>query len=140
MTRKMLTASLVVVAVLLSVLSLGGVTEPAEAQGFPECPYNLALRNFVTGGAGCADAQLYPGPFTNAPTTPGGPYGWGTLNPVAGAAAGGDGGATTGGTGGGLAHTGGESAVLGYLGTGLVAFGAVALGSRRKFFQGALDN
>jgi hypothetical protein len=35
--------------------------------------------------------------------------------------------------------TGSESTVLGYVGTGLIAFGAVAMGSRRKFFQGALD-
>lgn len=34
-----------------------------------------------------------------------------------------------------LAVTGSESAVLGYVGTGLIAFGALALGGRRKFFE-----
>lgn len=33
-----------------------------------------------------------------------------------------------------LAHSGSESFVLLYIGTGLVAFGAVALGSRRRLF------
>ena len=131
MIRKMLTSTLVVAAMLLSVLSLGGLTDSAEAQGRPTCPYSVAV---ISGF--CADAVAYPGPFTNMPTTPSGPYGWGSLNPVAGA------GAVTvpvvGGTGGGLAQTGNESAVLAYAGAGLIAFGAVALGSRRKFFQGAL--
>jgi LPXTG-motif cell wall-anchored protein len=71
------------------------------------------------------------------PTTPGGPYGWGTLNPAAGAGAAA---APAAGTGGGLAVTGSESAVLAYAGAGLIAFGAVALGSRRKFFQGTLED
>ena len=132
MIRKMLTSTLVVAAMLLSVLSLGGLTDSAEAQGSPTCPYYTAA---IISGV-CADAAVYPGPFTNMPTTPSGPYGWGSLNPVAGA------GAVTvpvvGGTGGGLAQTGNESAVLAYAGAGLIAFGAVALGSRRKFFQGAL--
>ncbi len=133
MTRKMLTATLVVAAMLLSVLSLGGLTESAEAQGHALCPYNNAP------AVGCADAVAYPGPFTNMPTTPSGPYGWGSLNPVAGAGAA-VAAPAAGGTGGGLAHTGGESAVLAYAGAGLIAFGAVALGSRRKFFQGALED
>lgn len=38
-----------------------------------------------------------------------------------------------------LAHTGNESSMLGYVGTGLIAAGALALGSRRKYLQGALD-
>lgn len=38
-----------------------------------------------------------------------------------------------------IAFTGAESGVLGYVGAGLVAFGAVVLGSRRKFFAGSLD-
>jgi len=132
MTRKMLTATMLVAAMLLSVLSLGALS--ADAQGEPTCPYALA----VAEDSVCADAIAYPGPFTNMPTTPGGVYGWGSLNPQAG-----DGPAAvpaTGGTGGGLAVTGSESAVLGYVGAGLVAFGAVALGSRRKFFQGALED
>ena len=136
MTRKMLTATLVVAALLLSVLSLSGLTtSDAEAQGEALCPYNQAI--YV-----CAPAVAYPGPFTNMPAAPTGPYGWGSLTPVAGVPADADAGATDGATtdaGGGLAHTGSESAVLGYVGTGLIAFGAVALGSRRKFFQGTLD-
>jgi len=132
MFRKTLTAAVVVAAMLLSVLSLGGATESADAQGAPTCGYEYAV------SLTCADALAYPGPFTNMPTAPGGPYGWGTLNPVAGVAADGDTAAAH--TAGGLAHTGSESNVLGYVGTGLIAFGAVALGSRRKFFQGALEN
>ena len=142
MTRKMLTATLLVAAMLLSVLSLGGFTNTAQADDYSVgagalCGYDA----FVAGAVTCADAIAYPGPFTNMPTTPGGPYGWGTLQPAytadAAAAA-----ATTaaGGTGGGLAVTGNESAVLAYAGAGLIAFGAVALGSRRKFFQGALED
>ena len=133
MIRKMLLATTVIAAMLLSVLSFGALT--AEAQGEPTCSYT----DFTKNGLVCAKALAYPGPFTNMPTTPGGPYGWGHLGPVAGAGA-----AVTvpvvGGTGGGLAHTGGESAVLVYAGAGLIAFGAVALGSRRKFFQGALED
>ena len=152
MTRKMLTALMVVAALFMSMLTLGSFNDSAEAQGSPTCPYNLAEQVRIIRAAGnsdftistsfgtipCAKAEAYPGPFTNMPTTPGGPYGWGTLNPVAGAAAPAAGGG--GGTGGGLAHTGSESTVLGYVGTGLIAFGAVALGSRRKFFQGALED
>ena len=134
MFRKTLTAAVVVAAMLLSVLSLGGATESADAQGAPTCGYEYAV------SLTCADALAYPGPFTNMPTAPGGPYGWGTLNPVAGAATTDGGAAAAGGAAGGLAHTGSESNVLGYVGTGLIAFGAVALGSRRKFFQGALEN
>lgn len=137
MIRKMLTATLVVAAMLLSVLSLSGVTTAAEAQGSPTCPYNSAI---IAGR--CAPALAYPGPFTNMPTAPGGAYGFGSIHPVTGAVPGATGGDTDGGGtdgGGGLAHTGSESAVLGYVGAGLIAFGAVALGSRRKFFQGTLD-
>ena len=133
MIRKMLLASTIVAALLLSVLSFGALN--ADAQGAPTCSYERAIATSST----CAKALAYPGPFTNMPTTPGGPYGWGSLSPVAGAGA-----AVTapvaGATGGGLAHTGGESAVLVYAGAGLIAFGAVALGSRRKFFQGALED
>ncbi len=158
MTRKMLTATMLVAALLLTTLSLS--TTGADAQSFdpdvpdtkaqvcdfrfdgicvyggrPTCPYNAAI---VAGF--CADALPYPGPFTNMPHTAPGPYGWGTLHPIAGAGA--DAAAPTagGGTGGGLAHTGSESTVLAYAGAGLIAFGAVALGSRRKFFQGALED
>ena len=100
MTRKMLTATLVVAALLLSVLSIGSLS--AEARQ-PDCPYYDAQ---VTNR--CAPALAYPGPFQTMPPGPVGPYGWGKLNIVAGAGAvvgGGD----AGGTGGGLAHTGSES-------------------------------
>jgi len=135
MTRKMLTAAMVVIALLLSVFSFAGLSNDADAQGEALCPYNRVI---TYNGVICAPQVAYPGPFTNMPTTPGGPYGFGSVYPVTGqvpsgtAAPGGD-------SGGGLAHTGSESAVLGYVGAGLIAFGAVALGSRRKFFQGALD-
>ena len=128
MTRKMLTASMVVAAVLLSVMSFGGLT--ADAQGSATCTYE----EYIAGSVTCAPAVAYPGPYTNMPTTPGGPYGLGTTSPVAGAAA------PVAATGGGLAQTGSESAVLAYAGAGLIAFGAVALGSRRKFFQGTLED
>ena len=127
MIRKMLTATTVIAALLLSVLSFGGLT--ADAQ----CDYYQSISE-----VGCADAVAYPGPFTNMPAAPSGPYGWGTLNPAAGAAPAAPA-APAAGTGGGLAHTGSESAVLVYAGAGLIAFGAVALGSRRKFFQGTLE-
>lgn len=133
MTRKMLTASMVVAALLLSVMSFGGLTADAQVNGEPTCSYDQLI------AGNCADAAAYPGPFTNMPTTPGGPYGWGTLNPVAGAPAAAPAAAAAG-TGGGLAHTGSETAVLAYAGAGLIAFGAVAIGSRRKFFQGTLED
>lgn len=38
-----------------------------------------------------------------------------------------------------LAFTGAETSVLGYLGAGLIAFGAVALGARRRWFDNTLD-
>jgi len=74
----------------------------------------------------CAPAQAYPGPFTQHPPHPVGPYGWGHIGPVAGSAPVVDADATA------LAHTGSESSVLGFLGAGLVGFGAVALGVRRR--------
>lgn len=127
MIRKMLTAVLAAVALLFSVLAL-------NAEAGPTCPYSLVISD----DAACADAAAYPGPFTNVPDGPSAPYGWGAVNaaPAAGAA---DAGGTGGGDATGLVQTGSESTVLAYVGTGLVAFGAVAVGSRRKFFQGALD-
>lgn len=118
MIRKLLAAAVTVAALLVGVLSLN-----ASAS---DCSYN--------GADDCADAVPYPGPFTNMPAAPTGPYGWGNLNVAASAPVGGTGGGDAG-----LAHTGSESTVIAYVGTGLIAFGAVALGSRRKFFQGALD-
>ncbi len=75
----------------------------------------------------CADALAYPGPFTNMPTVPLSPYAAAVSitaapQPVAVTAAA----ATPA-----LALSGSETAVLAYLGTGLVAFGAFALGIRR---------
>ena len=125
MIRKMLAAATAVAMILVGVLSLNAAA-------------NTNCRGYYFGGAGqdCADAVSYGGPFTNMPAAPTGPYGWGSLNVVAGAASGGTGGGDAGAA---LAHTGSESTVIAYVGTGMIAFGAVALGSRRKFFQGALD-
>jgi len=39
-----------------------------------------------------------------------------------------------------LAVTGTDTGVLGFIATGLIALGAVAMGSRRKFLQGALED
>jgi len=115
MTRKMLTSAMVVVAMMLSLFSFGALTDSADAQGAPTCPYDLALRAVVAPN-GCAEAIAYTGPFTNMPTAPGGPYGFGSLNPVADPAAA-PAAPAAGGAGGGLAHTGSEAAVLGYVGT-----------------------
>lgn len=131
MIRKMLAASVAVMTMFFGVLALN-----AGAQGVDNsntCGYYLG------NPAGCADAVAYTGPFTNHPAAPTGPYGWGSLNVVASAPA------AAAGTGGGnaaaaLAHTGSESTAIAYVGTGMIAFGAVALGSRRKFFQGALED
>lgn len=77
----------------------------------------------------CADAEAYPGPFTNMPVTPSSPYsaplGLAASAPVAAPAPAESPTA-------GLAHSGSEVFVLAYLGTGLLAFGAVALGIRRS--------
>jgi len=40
----------------------------------------------------------------------------------------------------GLAVTGSNSHILGFVATGLIALGAVAMGSRRQFLQGALED
>ena len=134
MTRKMLTATALVTALILGVFSFSAFGRSADAQGSAECSYALVVLGDV-----CADAVAYTGPFTNAPAIPGGAFGFGSLTPVAGAADGGTGGGDAAAATGGLAVTGSEATVLAYAGAGLIAFGAVALGSRRKFFQGALD-
>ena len=127
MIRKMLAAATAVAMILVGVLSLNaGANTNCGGYYFQSPP----------GGATCEKAIAYGGPFTNMPAAPTGPYGWGSLNVVAGAASGGTGGGDAGAA---LAHTGSESTVIAYVGTGMIAFGAVALGSRRKFFQGALD-
>lgn len=129
MIRKMLAAATAVAMILVGVLSLN-----AGADGHTDCAgYSSAL------GIECAAQIAYGGPFTNMPAAPSGPYGWGSLNIVAGAASGGAGGTGGGDAGAALAHTGSESTAIAYVGTGMIAFGAVALGSRRKFFQGTLD-
>ena len=128
MIRKMLAAATAVAMILVGVLSLNAAAN-TQCQGY-------YFQSPAGSGADCADAVAYGGPFTNMPAAPTGPYGWGSLNVVAGAASGGTGGGDAGAA---LAHTGSESTVIAYVGTGMIAFGAVALGSRRKFFQGALD-
>ena len=80
-------------------------------------------------GPRCAEAASYPGPFTNVPGPEAGSHGWGGLNVLPSDTAAGTGGGDAGAA---LAHTGSESAMIGYVGAGLVAFGAVALGARRK--------
>jgi len=93
----------------------------------------------------CAAAVAYPDPIELVPTTPGAPYGF-SHNPVAAssyasvpanqpvsvsataAPAGSTAAAATD-----LAHTGGETGLLMYFGAGLVGFGALALGSRRRY-------
>lgn len=137
----MIRKAMVVVAA-FGMLFFGGLTQSADANN-ATCPYNLTTvtagtTRTVTGtpSANCNKAYPYPGPFTNMPKAPVGPYGWGSLNVVAAAPAAGTGGGDAGAA---LAYTGSESTVIAYVGTGLIAFGAVALGSRRKFFQGALD-
>lgn len=139
MTRKMFTAAVAVVALVFGVFAMGSADVSAQS-----CSYDLTYGS--TSGV-CATPVAGPGAITNAPAAPTVGLGFG-LNPIAaaadggsGASAGGGSGSAGGGAGGGsaLAVTGSEAQVLGYVGTGLIAFGAVALGSRRKFFQGTLD-
>jgi len=137
MIRKTVVGLVAALAMILGIFAFGGTTN-ADANGNCPQPYNIATGAAVTVPDGFCEAQIaYGGPFANAPAAPYGPYGFGSLNPVAGGAA--DAGAAAGGTGGALALTGSESTVLAYFGAGAIAFGAVALGSRRKFFQGTLD-
>lgn len=143
MFRKFLAVTVAATALFLGVFSAN-----ADAKG---CTYYNVV---VAKNVNCADPVDYPSTFEGVLNDDGtlkgakpdsGPYGWNLMHleagPVGGAA--GDTAAAVG-TGGGdaaapLVHTGSEAAVLGYVGTGLVAFGAVAMGTRRKFFQGALD-
>ena len=86
----------------------------------------------------CAPALPYPGPFENPPTVPAGPYGFGSAGPKAGSfaaaapATGADAPAAVPADGGSLAHTGAESSALAFFGAGMVGFGALALGARRR--------
>lgn len=86
--------------------------------------------------ADCANPVAYPGPFTNVPASPAGPYSAptglaATPPPRVPAAATEPEPGSGPGSGSPLAHSGSETFVLAYLGTGLLAFGAVALGLRR---------
>jgi len=138
MIRKMCMLLALVLAV------TGALFEPdASAQGERTCP--IAFVEEPTGGtttgsaaviAGpdpipvhwCADAEAYPGPFAKMPSTPSSPYsapvGLGASSQVAQVA-------VAEAADAGLAHSGSETFILAYLGTGLLAFGAVALGIRR---------
>jgi hypothetical protein len=96
----------------------GAMTDSADVVGSADA---IAVHS-------CADAEAYPGPFTNMPTTPSSSYsapvGLSASSQVAQVAA-------ADGADAGLAHSGSETFILAYLGTGLLAFGAVALGIRR---------
>ncbi len=139
MTRKMFTAAIAVVALVMGVFALGSTGASAQ------CGYDLVYGY----PSNCATPLADPGPYTAMPPSSQVGLGFG-LNPTAasadagaGAGAGGGAGAAGGSAaagGGALAVTGSEAQVLGYVGTGLIAFGAVALGSRRKFFQGTLND
>jgi LPXTG-motif cell wall-anchored protein len=102
-----------VAALVASTLLLSAFGSSAEAQD--ACAYNYAIADY---SAHIACAVPYPGPFddVSAPavvvTAPAA-----TPAPV-------------------LALTGSETSVLAYVGSGLIAFGAAALGSRRKFLGG----
>ena len=123
----------VVLATVLFITTLGLAAGQQTAAADNDCPQPMLYLNGAVATAQvevfrveCAPAQAYPGPFTQHPPHPVGPYGWGHIGPVAGSAPVVDADATA------LAHTGSESSVLGFLGAGLVGFGAVALGVRRR--------
>ena len=125
MIRKMLTATTVIAALLLSVLSFGGLTADAgrrEATSRPSTQSaptpNLTLARSPT----CLHLLLGLTVWAHLTHCWCGPCSSAASDGVAG-----------------LAQTGSESAVLAYAGAGLIAFGAVALGSRRRFFQGTLE-
>jgi len=79
----------------------------------------------------CADAVSYPGPFTNTPATPSGPFAIPDVQ-IAPAQRAAVTAVVAEPPSPSLAHSGSEVFVLAYLGTGLLAFGAVALGMRRS--------
>ena len=153
MTRKLILAVTVLVALLFGLFAQNAeannspchidepvveVEEPNDNGPFAVVVAAEPIGHHV-GHADCADAEKYPGFFTNHPAAPIGPYGMAALNITAAAPA-----VAAAGTGGGdsaapLAATGTDSQVLAYLGTGLIAFGAMAMGSRRRFLQNALD-
>ncbi len=133
----------------------------ADAQGAPTCPGSVFLGPIVIDdpppptpeptvvptddtavetasveaefvSEGCADAIAYPGPFQNMPSVPASPYA--APRGITAPATADTPAATSPVTAPDLAHSGSEIVVLGYLGTGLLAFGAVALGVRRGGF------
>lgn len=87
----------------------------------------------------CATSRPYPGPFTDLPMLPVNPYIAPDLAPGSGTAIDGGGSidvptqpaSSTSVDTRDLAHSGSESFVLAYLGTGLLAFGAFAMAIRR---------
>jgi len=142
------------IATALLLFLLSALASPvATAQSVPECP-----RDFVEGvdptpepapdsgadldssgstNVNCADALVYPGPFDTAPTVPASPYSAPAIlfepaddtAPLNQAES----------TDPALAHSGSEAIILAYFGTGLFAFGAVALGARRSFLPEASE-
>lgn len=155
--RKIMFRKILAVTVAAAALMLGAFAANADAQYncsyYNNCPVsNVEYPTAGFEGLKGTDGTLGSGEAGKAgATTPGlagtagalaGPHGWGSQNLVVGQPAGAEG--VVGGTGGAAGHEdiafgGSESYVLGYVGAGLVAFGAVAMGTRRKFFQGALD-
>lgn len=152
MSRKLLI--LITLSISLAALVLAPLTPQASAQGVAQCPFSAipemdpvplveptatasdesqvqsAQLSIVLPPA-CADATPYPGPFTNHPAAPVGPYDTPLfVVPSADQVSA----IETQDTSPEIAHSGSESFILAYIGTGLVAFGAVALGSRRRLF------
>lgn len=94
---------------------------------------SLAAADVAAPAPSCADSPGYPGPFENEPVGPTARYAVPsnimyvpTPVPSAASVAAATPAASTA-----LAHSGSETAVLAYLGTGLLAFGACAMGMRR---------
>jgi hypothetical protein len=154
MAHKIVLATAGLVVMLLVALSPG-----ASAQGRTECllvpsdtPADQRTAAATTGQAAlepaiqpvaCATPQPYPGPFLDGPPGTTAPLGWGVLNitiaPTPAPASATVDAAPAAASGAGdralpIAHTGTESYLLAYVGTGLVAFGAAALGMRRRYF------
>lgn len=121
MIRKLLTATAVVFALLFGVMA-----QDADAQ--QRCHVDDVK---------CAAAVPYAGGFDNHPKAPNTGGNFAAVAPSTAAPA------PAAGTGGGdssapLAVTGTETRVLTYFGTGLIAFGAAAAGTRRRLFKDAL--
>lgn len=152
MAHKVVLATAGLIVVLLLALA-----PAASAQGAAECLFVIDVAETepdadtnsqdaaepVIRAVDCATPQPYPGPFVDRPPVTTGPLGWGVLNttivptpapgatsvePVSTAAQAVEDRPLP------IAHTGTESYLLAYVGTGLVAFGAAALGMRRRYF------